>query len=437
MKEQIEKLYPVFTTGAAICTDTRNISQGCIFFALKGANFNGNSFAAKALSGGAAFSVIDEEPEVNDDRLIRVDDVLGFLQQFANHHRRQLNIPFFGITGSNGKTTTKELINRVLGSKYDTACTRGNLNNHIGVPLTVLSVNTSHEMAIIEMGANHQKEIELLCRIAEPTHVLVTNVGKAHLEGFGGFEGVKKGKGEMYDFARAHDAVVFINDDNVHLNEMLGKYQKTFRYGTRTSSDVIGTIQEEGTFVSLKWKTNSADDWNFVSSQITGAYNFENILSAVAAGVYFGVDAPLINGSIASYQPDNQRSQVISRGTHQVVLDAYNANPTSMEAALKNFDANFKGKRAVMLGDMFELGSSSGQEHQSIAELVSAFDFDLVLLVGPNFKATNAISSAHYFENSAEAAAWIREQDLKDYKILIKGSRGSKMETVLDAISGS
>jgi len=431
---QLEKLYSDFLNGASVCTDTRSISSGCIFFALKGANFNGNTFAVTALESGAAYAVIDEPAISSDNRLILVDDVLTYLQQFAKHHRQQLKIPFIGITGSNGKTTTKELVNRVLSAKFNTLCTKGNLNNHIGVPLTLLSVKSTHQIAIIEMGANHQKEIELLCDIAQPTHVLITNVGKAHLEGFGGFEGVKKGKGEMYDFAKTAGATVFINDDNSILCEMLGAYQKTFRYGLKANNDVTGAVLPDNTFVSLLWKSKSFPEWQTVESKITGAYNFENILSAVSTGVHFGVDAIAINNAVANYQPDNQRSQVIQKGTHQIILDAYNANPTSMEAALKNFNTNFNGKRAVLLGDMFELGESSAKEHQSIANLIASFNFDLVVLVGPFFKSTSEINNAHYFENSNEAAIWIKAQNLSGCNILIKGSRGSKMEVVLDAL---
>src|SRR5688572_30354351 len=428
------KLYQEFTQGAPVCTDTRNITAGCIFFALKGENFNGNSFAVKAIEMGAAFAVVDEEIFPVDERIIFVNDVLLFLQQFATHHRMQFNFPFIGITGSNGKTTTKELVNRVLGKKYKTCCTRGNLNNHIGVPLTLLSLTAAHEIAIIEMGANHRHEIELLCTIARPTHVLITNVGKAHLEGFGGFEGVKLGKGEMYEYAKSHHSLVFINDDNSHLKEMLDDYHKTFRYGNSTSCDVTGKLNDEGSYVSLKWKQKNNPQWHELQTQITGNYNFENILSAIAAGICFDVNEDHINNAIATYIPDNQRSQEIIRNSHHIILDAYNANPTSMEAALSNFNHKFQGKRAVMLGDMFELGDSAAKEHQLISEMVASLHFDMVIFVGPVFKSVTPVKNAHYFENSSQASEWLTRQELSNYKILIKGSRGSKMEVILDAI---
>lgn len=429
----IEKLYPVFISGAAICTDTRSIIPGSIFFALKGPSFNGNNFAETALQHGAAFCVVDEASNSND-RFIQVDDVLTFLQQFATYHREKLSIPFIGITGSNGKTTTKELIGRVLAKKYNTIFTKGNLNNHIGVPLTLLSVNDTHEIAIIEMGANHQGEIAALCEIAKPTHVLISNVGKAHLEGFGGFEGVKKGKGEMYAFAKKSGAYVFINNDNSHLTGMLGSYEKIISYGGSDMNDISGSIIPGSDFVSLKWKTKKSPDLKHAVSNITGSYNFENILAAITTGVFFGVSDDLINDAIAGYHPDNQRSQIIDKGTFRIVMDAYNANPTSMEAAIKNFKQNFKGKKAALLGDMFELGDNSDAEHREIAKLASESSFEFLVFVGPKFKNAAGEEQALYFENSDAAAQWIKIQQLEGFTILIKGSRGSKMEKVLDAL---
>lgn len=432
--DSINILYKAFTEGATICTDTRAINSGCIFFALKGANFNGNKFASQALDQGAALAVVDEDPEATDTRYIRVNDVLSCLQQLALHHRKQLQIPFIAITGSNGKTTTKELVNRVLSKKYKTLCTRGNLNNHIGVPLTLLSVTLQHEIAIIEMGANHQKEIELLCSLALPTHVLITNVGKAHLEGFGGFDGVKKGKGEMYEFARAHQSVVFINGDNPHLTQMLGAYPNTVSYGTTTSCDLVGKLLPANVHVNLEWKAKDSNETYKVHSQITGDYNFENILSAISLGLYFGVPVESINNSIESYIPDNQRSQEIKLGNTNIILDAYNANPSSMEAALKNFSTGFTGKKAIFLGDMLELGATSAREHQTIIELARATNPELLILVGPNFKEAGQGIHALFFDNSADASRWCENQNFTDYTILIKGSRGSKMEVILEGI---
>ncbi len=429
-----EKLYPAFKNGAAICTDTRSITPGSIFFALKGPTFNGNNFASAALEQGAAFCVVDEVNHADENRIIVVDDVLTFLQHFARYHRSRLSIPFIGITGSNGKTTTKELIHRVLSKKFKTLCTKGNLNNHIGVPLTILSVNETHELAIIEMGANHQGEIALLCEIAQPTHVLITNVGKAHLEGFGGIEGVKKGKGEMYAFAKKINATTFINNDNAVLKEMLGDCKKIISYGSNESCDVTGKLIPGGNFVSLEWKTKGSSSWKKVQSNITGSYNFENILAAITAGVFFGADSDSINAAISEYNPDNQRSQIIEKGTQRIVMDAYNANPTSMEAALNNFKQNFNGKKAVMLGDMFELGNNADAEHREIAKLASESGFEILVFVGPVFRDAAGIKDAHYFNNSDDAAHWIKSQPLEGYTILIKGSRGSKMEKVLEVL---
>lgn len=431
----IEQLHQLFLNGAPICTDTRSITSGSLFFALKGAQFNGNTFAAKALEAGAVAVVVDEAGWIPEgDHVFLVDDALKSLQDLAHHHRKQFNIPVIGITGSNGKTTTKELLNKVLSQKLRVLCTKGNLNNHIGVPLTLLGLNNTHELAIIEMGANHQREIELLCNIAAPTHVLITNVGKAHLEGFGGFEGVKKGKGEMYVYAKENQSVVFINRNNPHLISMLGSYDHVVSYGTDPSNEVCGTLIDNNSHVALDWRHKELSQKQHIQSHITGNYNFENILSAIAAGMHFGVNPQQINEAIASYIPDNQRSQEISKGSNHIVLDAYNANPTSMEAAIRNFDKNFKGPRAVFLGDMFELGESSAAEHKTVLELVKSCRFDKVVLVGPRFKEAGASATdALFFENSAAASDWLRQNPLKNYNVLIKGSRSSKMEVVLEA----
>ncbi len=432
----IEKIYSLFISGAAICTDTRKIERGCIFFALKGENFNGNQFAPEAIKNGARAAVVDESirEDGSKEQIFLVQDVLECLQQLALHHRKQLSIPFLAITGSNGKTTTKELIHRVLSSKYKTLCTSGNLNNHIGVPLTLLSVNREHEIAVIEMGANHQKEIELLCSLALPTHVLITNVGKAHLEGFGGFEGVKKGKGEMYDFARKNNSIVFINDDNIHLTQMLGVYAKTFRYGKSGDCDVSGIIREQDSYVGLEWQTRESSVIHQLHSRITGSYNFENILSAIATGIFFGVDPSSINMAIENYIPDNQRSQEIQLGNMHVIMDAYNANPTSMQAALANFNRVYRGKKVVFLGEMLELGTDAVTEHEHIVSLLSDYHFDEVVVVGGLFKLPVLPASFVHFESSEQAARYVLQKDFSGFHILIKGSRGSRMEKILAAL---
>lgn len=432
MIDSLQKVYSTFLKGGAICTDSRAVTKGCIFFALKGPNFNGNLFANSALASGAALVVADEPATGNDPRIIHTANTLAFLQQLALHHRQHLAIPVIAITGSNGKTTTKELFHRVLSMKYHTACTKGNLNNHIGVPLTLLGIGSQHEAAIIEMGANHQKEIELLCSLALPTHVLITNVGKAHLEGFGGFEGVKRGKGEMYDFARENNALVFINNDNPHLNSMLGDYTHRFRYGTSAVCEVHGKLITGGTYVSLRWQKKDGSEWHTVNSSLPGLYNFENILSAITAGVCFGVSPEDIERAIRFYIPDNQRSQEIVKGSNTIILDAYNANPTSMEAALNHFSEHYPHPKAVLLGEMLELGNESEAEHQKIAEMVLSKSFDVALLVGENFRKAAAENHLTFFATPEEAGAFIQSKKLSGYHLLIKGSRGIKMEKVLN-----
>ncbi|HEX5003208.1 MAG TPA: UDP-N-acetylmuramoyl-tripeptide--D-alanyl-D-alanine ligase [Bacteroidia bacterium] len=426
----LKLIYKAFLNGAVICTDTRKITEGCIFFALKGANFDGNNFALEAIRSGAAYAVADN-PGLLHERIVQANDVLLFLQDLARFHRRHLNIPVIGITGSNGKTTTKELISRVLSKKYSTFSTSGNLNNHIGVPLSILSVTNKHECAIIEMGANHRGEIKLLCSVALPTHVLITNVGKAHLEGFGGFEGVKLGKGEMYDFAKANHSLVFINAGNEHLLNMLGNHNEKFSYCLDCPADVEGIPAGDGTYAALKWKTHSGS-WHEVQSHITGNYNNENILAAIAAGIKFEVTPDDINTAIASYFPDNQRSQMTKIGSNNVLLDAYNANPTSMEAALTNFSKNYHGATAVFLGEMLELGESSAEEHKKITEQIKACNFTEVVLVGNRF-APFSLPEWHQFATSDEARDYIRTRQFSGYTILVKGSRGSRMEV---AVSG-
>lgn len=437
MNAIIKNIYDKFLAAdQAISTDTRKISEGCLFFALRGDNFNGNLFAKNALESGAAFAIVDDKNMEPADRLVFVDDVLIVLQQLANNHRKQLSAKFIALTGSNGKTTTKELVNAVLKQKFNTIATQGNLNNHIGVPLTLLAVKPSHQFAVIEMGANHQKEIELLCKITEPDFGLITNVGKAHLEGFGGFDGVKKGKGEMYDFLKQKNAVVFINADNKQLNEMLGDYSNTITYGTTEDVDCIGkssdknTIEDPATspFLTVHWQSKQNPVDQIVRSNLTGAYNFENVLSAICIGNYFGVERELIRKGIESYFPSNQRSQVVVKDSNTFILDFYNANPTSVEAALLNFDKNYSGNKILLLGDMLELGDESDSEHLYIIRLSQKLKFSEIVFVGKNFGKHEAVSNARFFETAEKAGEWLIKQSYKDSFFLIKGSRGSKME---------
>ncbi|MCC7233278.1 MAG: UDP-N-acetylmuramoyl-tripeptide--D-alanyl-D-alanine ligase, partial [Bacteroidia bacterium] len=334
----VDELYRRYLSNPSVCTDTRLLKPGDIFFALKGPSFNGNHFATRAIETGAAYVIVDEEEYVKDERHLLVEDVLTSLQDLARMHRRSLNIPVLAITGSNGKTTTKELVQRVLSAKFRTRATKGNLNNHIGVPLTILSLGPDTEMAVIEMGANHLNEIKQYCSIALPDYGLITNVGKAHLEGFGGFEGVKKGKGELYDWIAKNGKLIFLNADNPHLVSMASDRQvKSFSYGTIADAGIKGELLNSQPFLDIEWRMGNTR--KVLQTQLSGEYNFENILAAICVGTFFGVDPAGIERAIASYVPDNSRSQVIHMSGNMILLDAYNANPTSMEAALKNFNA--------------------------------------------------------------------------------------------------
>jgi len=428
MSNSIEILYDHFLQSMSVQTDTRKLQKGDVFFALKGDNFNGNLFALKALDAGASIAVIDEDVSSNDERLFRVDDVLATLQALAKHHRQQFNIPFIAITGSNGKTTTKELVSTVLASHYKTYTTQGNLNNHIGVPLTILSIKQDAEMAVIEMGANHQKEIESYCQYTLPTHGIITNCGKAHLEGFGGIGGVKKGKGELFDFVRNNKGTAFIYWDFDYLKEMSKGVETIVKYGTEEGS-VIGSVKESNPFLSVDIKNDS--DIQIIQTNLVGDYNLSNVLTAVVVGKYFDVTPTKIKSAIEDYVPSNSRSQLIEKGTNRIVLDAYNANPSSMKLAIENFAKLQSSNKILMLGGMMELGEESVAEHHAIIDLINQYNWKKVVLVGGDF---SKISHHHlYFENSSIAADWFAEQDFTDSNILVKGSRSMKMEKVLEA----
>ncbi len=427
----INEIYEHFLKHPVVCTDTRKIIPGCIFFALKGENFNGNKFAAKALNEGAAIVVVDEA--INDSRnekIILVDDVLTALQALATHHRKELNIPVISLTGSNGKTTTKELIYSILKQQYNVLATQGNLNNHIGVPLTLLLLNKSHEVAVIEMGANHQREIELLCDIAQPNQGMITNIGKAHLEGFGGEEGVKKGKGEMYDFLRNNNGIIFINNDSDKLKDIIRGYNNTVTYGTSGDVKYSGTAGNNNSFLKVQITKPFQME---INTQLTGNYNLENVLAAVAIGSEWKITPEKIKFGIENYVPSNQRSQIIQRNNITIVLDAYNANPTSVEAALVNFETSFAGKKIVALGDMLELGEESEKEHNQIGELLNQMKLEEVILVGPQFKAIAAQFHFRHFNDSIAATEYFSKMKDDTFTLLIKGSRGVKMEKVLEA----
>ncbi|MBI2730408.1 MAG: UDP-N-acetylmuramoyl-tripeptide--D-alanyl-D-alanine ligase, partial [Sphingobacteriales bacterium] len=369
----VEKLYKIYLQYPSVQTDTRKLKAGDLFFALKGANFNGNLFAEQALEKGAAYVIVDEAIEGADERIIKVDDVLTTLQQLAKHHRQQFTIPFLAITGSNGKTTTKELIHVVLSSQYKTYTTEGNLNNHIGVPLTILKIKGDAEIAVIEMGANHQKEIASYCTYALPDYGLINNCGKAHLEGFGGVEGVRKGKGELYDHIRTNGGTIFINTDYNYLKEMSKGIAKKISYGT-ADADTTGHLLESEPF--LKVIITSDENIGTIQTQLVGNYNLPNVLAAVATGKYFKVPAEKIKSAIENYAPSNSRSQLIEKGTNKIILDAYNANPSSMKVAIENFAKIHADKKVLLIGAMAELGDDSIKEHEDIVTLIKQFDWE-------------------------------------------------------------
>ncbi|MBC7508551.1 MAG: UDP-N-acetylmuramoyl-tripeptide--D-alanyl-D-alanine ligase [Ferruginibacter sp.] len=424
---EIHDLYAIFLQHPSVQTDTRKLKPGDLFFALKGPNFNGNKFAQEALNAGAAFVVIDEAAGFKDIRLISTGDALQTLQQLAKYHRQQFTIPFIAITGSNGKTTTKELIHEVLSSTYKTYTTKGNLNNHIGIPLTILSVQKDAELAVIEMGANHQKEIESYCAYTLPTHGIITNCGKAHLEGFGGMEGVKKGKGELYNYLRATDGVAFIMTDYAYLKEMSKGISKIKTYGTQ-DAEITGIAATTNEFLDVQM-TNGTDLKN-ITTHLVGAYNLPNVLVAVAVGKYFKVPEQKIKNALEQYTPCNSRSQMIEKNGNKIILDAYNANPSSMKAAIENFAGMGGQNKILLLGGMMEMGDESLAEHTALIDLIANYTWKNVVLVGGDF---NKIPHPYlYFNNSTKAKEWLQLQPLDNAMVLIKGSRSMQMEKVLE-----
>jgi UDP-N-acetylmuramoyl-tripeptide--D-alanyl-D-alanine ligase len=428
---RLEEIYQLYIQSAGITTDTRKIAKNQIFFALKGDKFNANNFAEAAIGQGASYAIVDEIENAQNPQCILVDDVLETLQKLANYHRKTFNIPVIGLTGSNGKTTNKELLARVLAMKYKVHATKGNLNNHIGVPLTLLQMPQDTEIAIIEMGANHQREIAMLCRICEPTYGFITNIGKAHLEGFGGIEGVKIGKGELYDFLNLNQGAIFINEIDATLLKMSEdkKLNNVLFYGNDESK--LTMLAESPT---IKFKVPNND--TVYVSHLGGKYNFENIQTAFAIGNYFGVEEELIAEAIASYNPDNNRSQIVEKGTNSFLMDAYNANPTSMEASVTNFGKLISTKqKVVILGDMFELGEYSKIEHEAIGKLVADQKFDTVVLFGENMKhALLHLPQAFYFTDKFSLHNWLIDKKFENTYFLVKGSRSVGLESILTVI---
>ncbi len=442
MMENIDNLYSIFLScGSRVTTDSRKISGGELFFALKGENFDGNAYALAALGAGAAYAVVDESADVvrenpGNERLVPVPDTLKALWALARHHRDQFHIPVLGLTGTNGKTTTKELINAVLSAKYRTHATCGNLNNNIGVPLTVLGITSETEIAIVEMGASHPGDINELVAICAPDYGLITNVGKAHILGFGSFEGVKATKGELYDFIareRAGKGGIFLNADNPHLCAMAsdrsleGKGVKIMRYGLEFSGARILDSDAEHPFLTLR-----LSDSSLVRTRLVGSYNADNVLAALRAGEFFGVPETDAIAAIEAYTPSNNRSQMQRTSRNVLIVDAYNANPSSMKAALDNFARFEAGKKIVLLGDMLELGKESLAEHKNVVEAVSRCGFQ-AYFVGSEFKAAGA---PNCFDTSDALAAYLaaNEKDFSGAAVLIKGSRGTRMEKTIPVL---
>jgi UDP-N-acetylmuramoyl-tripeptide--D-alanyl-D-alanine ligase len=434
----ISEIYDIYLQYPSVVTDTRKLKEGDFFFALKGPNFNANTFAFKALEAGAAYCVVDEpltiiatyyegqdqqQKEAALSKMIVVDDVLTTLQALAGHHRGTFDIPFIAITGSNGKTTTKELVYAVLASHFKTYTTQGNLNNHIGVPLTILSIKHDAQMAVIEMGANHQKEIEGYCVYTRPTHGIISNCGKAHLEGFGGEEGVKKGKGELYSFLRNNNGSAFVYTGYDYLVEMSAGIQNIVPY-------VNGSIQSSEPFLTVEAHIDNNN--TTVYSQLVGSYNLPNILCALTIGKHFGVPQHKMVAAIENYAPSNSRSQLITKGTNTIILDAYNANPSSMKVAIENFEKLAGNHKIVLLGAMMELGEHAAAEHLALLQLIANCNFKQVVLVGKDFAALQTqMPQFVYLQNALEAKGWLEKQNPTHAQLLIKGSRSMQMETVI------
>ncbi|WP_326984614.1 UDP-N-acetylmuramoyl-tripeptide--D-alanyl-D-alanine ligase [Chryseobacterium sp. MYb264] len=421
----IEQFYALFLQSNKVTIDSRKVGANDIFFAFSGDNFNAATLAEKAIDEGALAVIVEQKNFENEAKnIFYVPSTLEFLQQLAIHHRNQLQIPIIGLTGSNGKTTTKELIHAVLSEKYNVQYTFGNLNNHIGVPLTLLSIKPEHEMAVIEMGANHQKEIELLSNIAEPNYGYITNFGKAHLEGFGGFEGVIKGKSELYDYLKTHGQTILINENDPIQIEKTGSYSPTITFGKEASDYNFEAFSEEH-FVGVVYQNEKA------VSKLTGEYNFTNLCAAASLGLHFGIDFDKIKHAIENYTPTNMRSQVVKKEGKTLVLDTYNANPSSMTASLHNF-ITFEGSKTIIIGDMLELGEESEKEHQNILNLAKNLGFNEIFTVGKNFKSIN--SSETSFENTADLTEYLKSNKIQSENVLLKGSRGIALEKAIDFI---
>ena len=425
----ISKIYALFNQHSSVSIDTRSIKPKDIFFAIKGPNFDGNNFALEAIKKGASY-VISDNPDISkkSDKIIYVDNAIKALQKLANYHRRKLNTKIIAITGSNGKTTSKELILNVLKSKYKTTATKGNLNNHLGVPLSLLEINENTDFGIIEMGANHINEISQLCKIAEPNFGYITNFGNAHLEGFGSIEGVIKGKSELYNYLINNKSLIFNNSENIKQNSLINNYKNTYSFGINSESNCIINKSDSENSLNVSYQNK------IIKSTIYGDYNFENICIAIAIGEYFEVDFKNIKQGIESYLPDNNRSQISVKNNNTIILDAYNANPTSMSLALESFKkTNYKNKM-IIVGDMFELGKDSNHYHQEIINRLEKINDCIIYIVGEYFCKTKHSDRIESFSTTKELINNLSKINISNYSILIKGSRGMQLEKIIEFI---
>ena len=425
----ISKIYELFNKYKSVSIDTRSIKPNDIFFAIKGPNFDGNNFAIQAIKNGASY-VISDNPAISkkSDKIIYVDNSIKALQKLANYHRRKLNTKIIAITGSNGKTTSKELILNVLKSKYKTTATKGNLNNHLGVPLSLLEINENTDFGIIEMGANHINEISQLCKIAEPNFGYITNFGNAHLEGFGSIEGVIKGKSELYNYLINNKSLIFNNSENIKQTSLINNYKNTYSFGINSESNCIINKSDSENSLNVSYQNK------IIKSTIYGDYNFENICIAIAIGEYFEVDFKNIKQGIESYLPDNNRSQISVKNNNTIILDAYNANPTSMSLALESFKkTNYKNKM-IIVGDMFELGKDSNHYHQEIINRLEKINDCIIYIVGEYFCKTKHSDRIESFSTTKKLINNLSKTNISNYSILIKGSRGMQLEKIIEFI---
>ena len=425
----IQKIHELFLLNNSVSIDTRNIKSNDIFFAINGPNFNGNIFALEAIKKGCSYVVSDElEVSKLSNKIVYVEDSVKALQELANYHRRTLNAKIIAITGSNGKTTSKEILLNVLKSKYNTIATKGNLNNHLGVPLTLLSMNKDTEIGIIEMGANHLKEIEALCKIAEPDYGYITNFGNAHLQGFKTIEGVIKGKSELYEYLKSNSKLIFYNSQNNTQSNVIGEYTNSFSYGINANDDCQLTKVKSSDNIQVSYKNKT------ISSKIYGDYNFDNICIAIAIGDFYNIDFEDIKKGVENYLPDNNRSQITTKESNTIILDAYNANPTSMDLAIKSFEKLKHTNKVIIAGDMFELGEESNKYHQQIVNYLESTSNIEIFIVGVNFSKTNHSNKIKSLVTTDELITDLMKLKIKNSSILIKGSRGMELEKVIKYI---